>query len=118
VLPFPETVPNIVCHSKGSLQFLVGGAVLHGDSPLRKLNLPNIPSAYYHGGARTRIVASRLMSKQHLNAAMRGIASNGHLSDFFPLAFAGQVHGVHNVRWAGCKAPRKALPSTESSVSR
>src|SRR5579863_7109591 len=49
------------------------------------------------------------MLKQHVHAAMRRIAANGRLGDFFPLAFAGQVHGVHNVRWPGRKAPRKAV---------
>ena len=49
------------------------------------------------------------MLKLHVHAAMRRIAANGRLGDFVPLAFAGQVHGVHDVRWPGRKAPRKAV---------
>jgi hypothetical protein len=49
------------------------------------------------------------MLKQHIHAAMRRIAANGRLGDFIPLAFAGQVHGVYNVRRPGRKAPRKAV---------
>ncbi len=49
------------------------------------------------------------MLKQHVHAAMRRIAANGRLGDFFPLAVARQVHGVHNVRWSRRKAPQKAV---------
>jgi len=48
--------------------------------------------------------ASRQMLKQHVHAAMRRIAADGHLGDFVPLAFAGEVHGVHDVRWPGAPA--------------
>jgi hypothetical protein len=52
---------------------------------------------------------SGLMLKVHVHAAMRRIVANGDLGDFVPLAFVGQVHGVHNVGRSGHEAPGKAV---------
>src|SRR5579863_1825238 len=53
--------------------------------------------------------ASRLTLKQHVDAAMRRIAAHRDLGGFRPFAFIRQVHGIHNVRRPGGKAPRKAV---------
>src|ERR1700674_3582380 len=79
-----------------------------GSSPLTKLETAHFlrfaPRAA--GGARSFL---RQMLKQHVHAVMRGIFANGHLGDFLPLAFGGQVHGVHDASRPRHKVPRKPV---------